>query len=216
MFFVGLGKIVWIDILLSGDNALVIAMACRALAPRQRMWGMILGAGAAVGMRIIFTGLISELMTMPYLKIAGGIALFYVSIKMVMQQDDEADERDPAQSLFQAIRLVVIADIVMSLDNMIAVAAAAHGDVTLIAIGLVISIPMVVSGAAIITALLHRWPLLIPAGGALLGYIAGEVIATDPAIVGYLMPNAPIVYGVGGAGLVLASWGIWRRWFARA
>jgi len=190
-FWLSLGKIIWIDMLLSGDNALVIAMACRALPKRQRVAGIILGAGAAVAMRIAFTGVIAELMAMPYLKLIGGLLLMFVAIKLLAQDDDDGAERDPAGSLFAAIRMVVIADIVMSLDNMIAVAAAANGSIMLLAIGLMISIPLVVTGATLIVALLNRFPFLIGAGAGLLGWISGEVIVSDQFVIDHFPLHAP-------------------------
>jgi YjbE family integral membrane protein len=182
-FWVALGKIMWINILLSGDNALVIAMACRGLAPRQRFWGMFLGAGVAVLLRIIFTFIVVTLMSLPYLKLVGGLALLWIAAKLLVpEHEDEEGGVDAAAHLWAAVRIVAIADIVMSLDNVIAVAAAANGSVPLLVLGLAISIPLIVAGAALIMALLTRLPILVWAGAALLGWIAGDVIATDPAI----------------------------------
>jgi YjbE family integral membrane protein len=175
-------KIIWIDVLLSGDNALVIALACRSLPPRQRVWGMALGAGAAVLLRIIFAGLITTLMTVPYLKLAGGLALLVIAAKLLAPEKDSEDEVGAASSLFQAVRLIVAADVVMSLDNVIAIAAAADGSIALLVFGLMVSIPLIVTGAALIMAVLDRLPVLVWAGAGLLGWIAGHVIATDPAI----------------------------------
>jgi YjbE family integral membrane protein len=181
-FWVALGKIIWINILLSGDNAVVIAMACRGLPPRQRLWGMILGAGVAVVLRIIFTVIIATLMLMPYLKLVGGFALFYIAVKLLVPEHDNDDGVEVVAHLWRAVRIVAIADIVMSLDNVIAIAAAAQGNIVLLILGLAISIPLVVAGAALIISLLDRFPILVWAGAALLGWIVGEVIATDPAI----------------------------------
>ena len=181
-FWVAVGKIIWINILLSGDNALVIAMACRGLQPRHRAWGMILGAGAAVLLRIIFTGVVASLMELPYLKLVGGLALLVIAAKLLVPDDESEDDVDTASHLLAAVQIVVVADIVMSLDNVIAVAAAANGSVPLLILGLAISIPLIVAGAALIMALLTRLPILVWAGAGLLGWIAGEVIATDPAI----------------------------------
>jgi len=175
-------KIIWIDVLLSGDNALVIALACRSLPPRQRLWGMTLGAGAAVVLRIVFASIITTLMTVPYLKLAGGLALIFIAAKLLVPEKGSEDKVDAAASLLQAVRLIVAADVVMSLDNMIAIAAAADGSVALLIFGLIISIPLIVTGAALIMALLDRLPVLVWAGAGLLGWIAGHVIATDPAI----------------------------------
>ena len=205
LFWLSLGKIVWIDVLLSGDNALVIAMACRNLAPRQRLWGMVLGALAAVAMRVGCTGVIASLMTLPYLKVAGGLALLCVATKMLMPEGDGDSHGKSADRLLAAIRMIVVADIIMSVDNVIAVAAAADGSLLLLGAGLAISIPLIVSGAALISGLLSRFPFLIWAGGALLGFIAGEVIATDPVVQPMLSPpfELPAFYGAMGAVTVL-------------
>jgi YjbE family integral membrane protein len=181
-FWVAVGKIIWINVLLSGDNALVIALACRGLEPRQRLWGMILGAAAAVILRIIFTGIVATLMALPYLKLIGGLALLVIAAKLLVPEDEDEEGVKSASHLWAAVQIVVVADIVMSLDNVIAVAAAAAGSVPLLVLGLAISVPLIVAGAALIMALLTRLPILVWAGAALLGWIAGDVIATDPAI----------------------------------
>src|SRR5438445_2697207 len=181
-FWVAVGKIIWINVLLSGDNALVIALACRGLAPRQRLWGMILGAAVAVILRIVFTGIVATLMEWPYLKLVGGLALVVIAAKLLVPEQEDEDSVAAASHLWAAIQIVVIADIVMSLDNVIAVAAAANGSLPLLILGLAISIPLIVAGAALIMALLNSLPILVWAGAALLGWIAGDVIATDPAI----------------------------------
>jgi YjbE family integral membrane protein len=173
----------WINVLLSGDNAVVIAMACRGLPQRQRLWGMTLGAGVAVVLRIIFTGVVASLMLLPYLKLVGGLALFYIAAKLLVPEDPDEDEVEAVQHLWRAVRIVAIADIIMSLDNVIAIAAAAGGNMALLVLGLAISIPLIVVGAALIMALLDRYPIFVWAGAALLGWIVGEVIVTDPAVV---------------------------------
>jgi YjbE family integral membrane protein len=172
-------KIIWINILLSGDNAIVIALACRALPPRQRFWGIILGAGAAVLLRVFFTVILQHVLELPWLKLVGGLLLLWIAIKLLIQ--DETDEADIASSdnLWGAVRTVAIADVVMSLDNVLAIAAAAKGNTTLIIFGLAISIPLIVAGATLIMALLTRFPILVWAGAALLGWIAGELIVGD-------------------------------------
>jgi YjbE family integral membrane protein len=181
-FWVAVGKIIWINVLLSGDNALVIALACRGLEPRQRLWGMILGAAAAVILRIIFTGIVARLMELPYLKLVGGLALIVIAAKLLVPEDEDEEGVKSASHLWAAVQIVVVADIVMSLDNVIAVAAAANGSMPLLILGLAISVPLIVAGAALIMALLSRLPILVWAGAALLGWIAGDVIATDPAV----------------------------------
>ena len=185
-FWVAVGKIIWINVLLSGDNALVIALACRALTPRHRLWGMILGAGAAVFLRIVFTGIVVTLMELPYLKLVGGLALIVIAAKLLVPEREDEEGVESASHLWAAVQIVVVADIVMSLDNVIAVAAAANGSVPLLILGLAISIPLIVAGAALIMVVLTRLPFLVWAGAALLGWIAGEVIATDPAVQPFL------------------------------
>src|SRR5258705_984116 len=181
-FWVALGKIMWISVLLSGENALVIALACRGLEPRQRLWGMILGAGFAVTVSIIFTVMVVTLRELPYLKLVGGLALVVIAAKLLVPDEEDEEGIKSASHLWAAVQIVAVADIVMSLDNVIAVAAAANGSVPLLILGLAISVPLIVAGAALIMALLNRLPILVWAGAALLGWIAGDVIATDPAI----------------------------------
>jgi YjbE family integral membrane protein len=180
-FWLAVGKIIWINVLLSGDNALVIAMACRGLQPRQRLWGMVIGAGIAVILLIVFTGIVATLMALPYLKLVGGIALSVIAAKLLVPED-EGDDVTAGTSLWHAVRIVVIADIVMSLDNVIAVAAAANGQLSLLVLGLAISIPMIIAGAALIMMVLDRFPVLVWLGALLLGWIAGDVIESDPAV----------------------------------
>ena len=179
---------------------------------------MILGAGVAVGMRIVFTGIVATLMLLPWLKIAGGLALFYVAAKLLVPDEQDEDHGEAVQHLWRAVRIVALADIIMSLDNVIAIAAAAGGNMALLILGLAISIPLIVAGAALIMALLDRFPVLVWAGSALLGWISGEVIATDPVITGYLAQYGSgtahmVEYAAAAAGavLVLIIGGLWRR-----
>ncbi len=235
VFWVALGKIMWINILLSGDNALVIAMACRGLPPRQRFWGMVLGAGVAVVLRIIFTFIVVTLMALPYLKLVGGLALLLIAAKLLVPEHEDGEgDVHAAAHLWAAVQIVAVADIVMSLDNVIAVAAAANGSVPLLVIGLAISVPLIVAGAALIMALLTRLPILVWAGAALLGWIAGDVMASDPAIEPKLSAlfsgsfgtkldsllttlhlahghSAEFVMAVLGVAVVLIVGGIWRK-----
>jgi YjbE family integral membrane protein len=185
-FWLAVGKIIWINVLLSGDNALVIAMACRGLAPRRRLWGMVIGAGIAVVLLIAFTGIVAKLMVLPYLKLVGGLALLVIAAKLLVPEE-EGDEVTAGTSLWHAIRIVVIADIVMSLDNVIAVAAAANGQLSLLILGLAVSIPMIIAGAALIMMVLDRFPILVWLGATLLGWIAGDVIESDPAVQPFLL-----------------------------
>jgi YjbE family integral membrane protein len=194
-FFVSLLQIIWIDILLSGDNAVVIALACRSLPARQRKWGIICGAGAAIALRILFAVFVVFLLSIPYLKIVGSLLLFWVAVKLVLPEEGGHGETvKGGNSLFSAIRTIVIADAVMSLDNVIAIAAASHGRVELLVLGLLISIPLIVYGSTLVLKALERFPLLITAGGALLGWIAGDVLITDPVLVGWVEHQAPYLH----------------------
>lgn len=187
-FWVALLKIIGVNIILSGDNAVVIALACRGLPPKQQKWGVALGAGAAVLLRVIFTIFIAYLLTVPYLKIVGGLLLFWVGYKLMLG-DEGGEDVDAGSNLWNAVKIVVIADAVMSLDNVIAVAAAAQGNVVLLVLGLLISIPLVVYGATLLIKLIERFPVIIPAGAALIGFIAGEVTITDPVIEPWIEHN---------------------------
>ena len=178
-FWFAVLRIVFVNFLLSGDNAVVIAMACRGLPPQQRRWGLIIGAGVAVILRIIFVGVIAWLMLLPYLKLVGGVALIFIAAKLFVPEDPDRDEIQAVAHLWRAVMIIAIADIVMSIDNMVAIAAIAQGNILLLAIGLAVSIPLIVAGAALVLALLSRFPVLIWAGTALLGWIAGELIVAD-------------------------------------
>lgn len=207
-FWIGLMQIIWIDLLLSGDNAVVIALACRRLPEQQRKWGIILGSGAAIVLRVVFAIFILYLLDVPYLKLVGALLLVWIAVKLVLPED-MADEGDVAGSdnLWNAVRTIVIADAVMSLDNVIGIAAAAKGDVVLIVIGLLVSIPLIVYGSTLILKALDRFPQIAFVGGALLGYIAGEIVITDPALTPYLAPYMawlPWAAPAAGAALVLA------------
>ena len=186
-FWASVVEIIWINILLSGDNALVIALACRALPPRQRFFGMALGTAAAVILRLIFASVVAKLMVIPYLKIAGGVALLWIATKLLVSGDNGNETAtSPSRNLLDAVKAIAIADVVMSLDNVIAVVAAADGNFALIVFGLGMSIPVIVAGATVIMAVLNYVPAIAWAGAALLGWIAGDVIASDAAVVQYV------------------------------
>ena len=199
-FWVALGQIIWINILLSGDNAVVIALACRSLPPRQRFWGILLGAGAAVLLRVFFTIVIAQIMAAPYLKLVGGLLLLWIAVKLVMPSEEHSEGSvKSGDTLLRAVWLVTVADIVMSLDNVIAIAAAAESaaaridiaqaltiKTVLIVFGLATSVPLIIAGSALLMKLLERYPILVWAGAALLGWVAGEIIVKDAAMVGYL------------------------------
>ncbi len=222
-FWVAALRIVVINVLLSGDNAVVIALACRNLPHRQRLWGMAIGSGVAVVLLMVFAGLVARLMELPYLKAVGGLALFYIAAKLLLPEQRDETEVQAEAHLRRAVRIVVVADIIMSLDNIIAVATAAQGNWTLLAIGLAVSIPIIIAGAALIMALLDRLPILVWLGAGLLGWVAAEAIVTDKA----MAPALAGAFGEGfatslqwaacaaGAVLVLVAGGLWRRALAK-
>jgi YjbE family integral membrane protein len=222
-FWLAVLQIIWINIILSGDNAVVIALACRTLPPLQRMWGMVIGAGAASVLLIVFTGTVSALMSWPLVKLIGAVALLWVAIKLVAPADDGDGEGhvQASDSLWRAVKIVVVADIVMSLDNVLAVAAAADGHdakYILLTLGLAVSIPIVIAGSAIIMALLDRFPVIIWVGAAVLGRISGQLFFTDPVIIDNLrylgedgMFRIEIAAQVVGAMIVVAIGLMWRR-----
>lgn len=181
-FWISVLEIIWINVLLSGDNALVIAMVCRGLPGKQRVAGMVLGTGVALGLRLVFTGLVATLMLLPYIKIVGGMALLWIAFKLVTPNEEAGHDHGETNGLWHAVKLIALADVVMSLDNVIAVAAAAKGSFALLIFGLGVSIPAIVAGASIFMAMINYFPLTIWAGAALLGWIAGDIIATDPII----------------------------------
>ena len=184
-FWVGLIKIIGVNIILSGDNAVVIALAARSLPPKQQTQAIIWGSGAAIVMRILLTLFAVALLTLPWLKIVGSLLLFWIGVKLLVPEEDDA-EIEASDQLLSAIKTILIADLVMSLDNVIAVAAAAGGSVLLLILGLAISIPLVIFGATLLLKLMERFPVIITIGGALIGWVAGEMLVTDPALEGWL------------------------------
>jgi YjbE family integral membrane protein len=189
-FWTGLLTIIWVNIILSGDNAVVIALAARSLPENQQKKAVAWGAGAAVIMRIILTIVAVELLKWPYLKIIGGLLLFWIAISLLVP-DDGDENVNSSDNLFQAIKTILIADLVMSLDNVIGVAAAAKGSMLLLVLGLLISIPLVIFGATILMKLMERFPAIITAGAGILGWVAGEMLVTDPALVDWINVHMP-------------------------
>lgn len=190
-FWVSLLQIIWIDLLLSGDNAVVIALACRSLPEDRRKIGIWLGASAAVGLRIIFALVVTYLLGVPFLKVIGGVLLFWIAIKLAVGEDESHADIEASTSLWKAVRTIAIADAVMSLDNVIAIAAAARGHAELFIFGLLLSIPLIIMGAQFLTSIIERFPLLVWIGAALLGWIAAEMILGDVAVVGWLQAHWP-------------------------
>jgi len=185
-FWLALGKIVWVNILLSGDNAVVIALAARSLPPQQQKKAIMIGSGAAIGLRIVLTLVAAQLLLLPYLKLIGALLLLYIGVTLLLPEDESDDGGSGVtSSMATAVRTILIADLVMSLDNVIAVAAAADGNVPLLIIGLATSIPLVIFGSTLLLKVIERFPAIVWAGAGLLGFIAGEISVTDPAVVGW-------------------------------
>jgi YjbE family integral membrane protein len=172
-------RIIGVDIVLAGDNAVVIALACRTLPPRQRMAGIVLGTFAAVAMRVVFTIAVSSLLGVPLLALGGGLILFWIALKLLLAEEHTGEDVHSGATLWDAVKTIAIADAIMSLDNVLAIAGASGGDWTLIVVGLLISIPIVVGGSTLIMAIMHKLPILVWGGAALLGWIAAELIVGE-------------------------------------
>lgn len=190
-FWTGLMAIIVIDIVLSGDNAVVIALAVRSLPPEQQRRAIMFGSAAAVIMRVLLAVIAVELLRWPYLKIVGGALLFWIAIQLLLPEKESDGAGKAGMSLGAAIRTILIADVVMSLDNVLAVAAAAKDSVLLLVIGLAISIPLVIFGSKLMLKLMERYPVIITLGAALLGWISGGMITSDPAVKDWIAQNAP-------------------------
>ena len=188
-------KIVIADLLLAGDNALVIAMATRSLAPKQQFWGRLIGTGGAVGLRVLFIAIIAWLLKIPYVQLIGGALLLWIAWNLVKPQgsSDSHEKVKDASTLKQAVGMIIIADVTMSLDNVVAIANIAKGDMTLTVFGLLLSIPLVVWGSSLISTLMtkHRW--IVWLGGAILGHVAGGIIFHDPRLLGWM--GVPVELG---------------------
>ena len=191
-FWLAALEIVVINILLSGDNAVVIALACRNLPPRQRRWGVLWGAIGAIVLRVVLTFFAVSLLKISYLKIVGSLLLLWIGVKLIAEEGGEGGSDIKASDrLLAAVRTVIIADLVMSIDNVLGVAAAAKGSLLLLIFGLAVSVPLVIGGAQIILRLIERFPSLIVAGGGLLGFVAGELLVEDSAIADWVHAQAP-------------------------
>jgi YjbE family integral membrane protein len=207
-------QIIWIDLLLSGDNAVVIALACRSLPPRLRKWGIILGAGVAILLRILFALVISHLLAISLLKVAGGLLLIWIAVKLA--KGEEAEEKNIAASdkLFKAVWTIAVADAVMSLDNVVAIAAVSKGDPWLFGFGLALSIPLIMVSSQLIMKMIEKFPIIVWAGAALLGWIAGEMIATDHMVADQfgIAPHSTPVYVAAAIGAaVVVAIGYWLK-----
>ncbi len=190
-FWVDVLKIIMIDLLLSGDNAVVIALACRNLPPQQRKKGIMFGVGGAIGLRIVLTFFAVGLLSLPYLKLVGALLLLWIGVKLILPEEEhDADSIKADTRLFGAIKTIIVADFVMSLDNVLGVAAAAHGNAMLLVFGLLVSIPLIAWSSQLVLKLIDRFPLIIFVGGGLLGYVAGEMLVSD-AMVAHVIEDMP-------------------------
>ena len=213
-FWARLASIVVIDLSLAGDNALVIALAVRSLPAREQWLGRVWGTAAAVGLRLLFIAVVSALLSIPLLRAVGGLLLVWIAIRLVRPGGEAEGHVRHGTSLRQAIWIIVVADVTMSLDNVLAVAAAAHGDMLLVSLGIALSLPIVVWGSGFLARFMTRQPWIIWIGGGILGYVAGEMITDDPVVRGWLGAHADTVDDVVSlllaAGLALLGW-----WLAR-
>ena len=216
-FWAALGSIILANILLSGDNAVVIAMAARSLPARHQRKAIVYGSAGAIVLRVLLTLVAVELLKWPFLKIVGGLLLFYIGVTLLLEADDDPSASETARAsghVLHAIRTILIADLVMSLDNVIAVAAAAKGDLLLLILGLAISIPLIIFGSTLLLKVMERFPVIITAGAALLGYLAGEMLLTDPAVVQrFGQTTLGLVAAAGAIGAVMVV--LLGRWLRR-
>ena len=212
-FWIGLFKIVWINIILSGDNAVVIALAARGLPPEQQKKAVLFGSGAAVVLRIVLTVVAAKLMQLPFVEVIGGLLLLWIGVGLLKGEDEEEDSGSVArQGMMDAVRTILLADLVMSLDNVIAVAAAAGGDMLLLILGLAISIPLVIFGSTLMIKLMERFPVIVTLGAALIGWVAGETITSDHMLEGFVRINPWAHYAAAACGAVLViAMGKWMQ-----
>jgi YjbE family integral membrane protein len=195
-FVMGFLSIVLIDLVLAGDNAVVIAMAVKNLHGKERRHGIIFGAGAAVLLRVVLTFFIAQLMTISYVKLVGGALILWIAVKLLVEGAPEDESKKEAMNFFQAIKLIVIADITMSIDNMLAVAGASHGNLFLLIFGLGLSIPFVVLTSSLLSMLMDKYPIIVYIGAAILGKVGGEMMITDPVIENWLHPSRAVEIAV--------------------
>lgn len=204
-------SIVIIDLVLSGDNAVVIGMAARLLPPEQRKRAILLGAVGAVGLRVLFTALVALLLGIPLLQAIGGVLLLWIALKLLWQKEDHKQVSE-GSNLFEAVRTIVLADVVMSLDNILAVGGAAHGSLPLLLFGLALSMPIILFGSGLVATMMNRFPWLVYVGSAVLVYTAAEMILEDPLVIKYLPTASWFAWSVIGLLLVaVLSLGFWFR-----
>ena len=210
-FWIGLIKIVWINIILSGDNAVVIALAARSLPPHQQRKAVFWGSGAAVVLRIVLTVVAAKLLELSFLQIIGGCLLLWIGLQLLSDDGDEEGESKSHGNLMAAVRTILIADLVMSLDNVIAVAAAAQGNTPLLILGLAISIPLVIFGSTLIIKLMERYPFIVVLGAALIGWVGGETIVSDTSLHDFALAHPALHYVAAALGATFVV-GIGKFW----
>jgi YjbE family integral membrane protein len=217
-FFSGLLSIVIIDLILAGDNAVIIAMAVRSLPSEQRTKGIIFGAGAAVLLRVFATFFVAQLLLINFIKLVGGLVILWIAVKLFVEGVPEEGIERQATTIAQAVKIIVIADITMSIDNMLAVAGASHGNLFLLLFGLGLSIPLVVFTSNLLSLLMDRYPIIIYIGAAVLGRVGGEMIMTDPVTVDFLAPSKVLQYSVEAVlavGVIVVG-KLWMKWMAKS
>jgi YjbE family integral membrane protein len=195
-FLLAVLSIVLIDLVLAGDNAVVIAMAVRNLPEKQRLWGIALGAGAAVVVRVIATFLVAQLLNIQFIKLVGGAVIIWIAVKLLSEGADDECEDKECGSIWQAVWIIIVADMSMGIDNMLAVGAASHGNLFLLLFGLVLSIPFVVFMSNILSKLMNKYPIILWLGAGILGKVGGEMMITDPWVHGLLNPPKWVEYAV--------------------
>jgi YjbE family integral membrane protein len=217
-FFTSLLSIILIDIILSGDNSIVIAMAVRSLPERKRRMGIILGAGTAAVLRVIFTMLATKLMGVPFLKLVGGILILWIALKLLAEDTAHNEEQREARSVWHAVWMILVADFTMSLDNVLGVAGASNGNLYLLWFGLALSIPLVIFASSLLSKLMGRFPVIVLIGAAVLGKVSGEMIAGDPIVHPFLEPiaHSDRVFELAGIALITGYWLWLKRKRARA
>ena len=218
-FWLAVGQIILIDIVLSGDNAVVIALACRNLTVDQRKKGIFWGVAGAVLLRVVLTACAALVMGLPWLKLVGGLLLLWIALKLMLPEDEDGHAIEASGNLRGAVKTIIVADFVMSLDNVIAVAGAAHGSMALLLFGLAVSIPLIVWSSQLILRWMERWPWIVLLGAGLLGYVAGQMLFTDPGVLGLLPPlpdwSAKAAGAIGAVVVVLVGRWLERRILAR-
>ncbi len=212
-FWAALGSIILANVVLSGDNAVVIALAARSLPPHQQKKAIFWGSGAAIVMRIVLTLIAVEMLKWPWLKVIGAVLLVYIGVSLLLEDDGDGEGGHEAGGMMAAIRTILVADPVMSLDNVLAVAAAAKGDTVLLVVGLAVSIPLIIFGSTLLLKVMERFPIIITLGAALLGFLAGEMLLTDPAVTARFGElSHEVVNGAGAVGAVLVvGLGLWLQ-----